>query len=98
MKTYTYIVMQHLTISLLVITDLLPKGREVAKGCKCEPYNRYPVHSLLTFASAEYDLLRYYSSRRTLEFLVTMAIPAIGNGRPTTSARELKGAVSRGRN
>ena len=35
-----------LTISLLVMTDLLPKWREVAKGCKCEPYNHYPVHSL----------------------------------------------------
>ena len=36
-----------------------------------------------TLASAEYDLLCYYSSRRTLvEFLFAMAIPAIGIGRP----------------
>ena len=38
------------------------------------------------------------SPRRTsVEFLFAMAIPAIGNGRPKKpSARELKGAVSRG--
>ena len=82
MKTCSYIGMQHLTISLVVITDLLPKWCEVAKGCKCEPYNHYPVHSLLTLASNEYDLLHYSSSRRTLEFLVAMAILAIGNGHP----------------
>ena len=49
-----------------------------------------------TLASTEYNLLRYYSSRRTpVEFLVAMVIPAIGNGRPKFSACELKGAVSR---
>ena len=42
------------------------------------------IQSLPTkLASAEYDLLRYYSSRQTpVEFLIPMAIPAIGNGRP----------------
>ena len=49
-----------------------------------------------TLASAEYHLLRYYSSRWTpVEFHFAMAIPAIGNGRPKQpSARELKGVVS----
>ena len=66
------------------------------------------IQSLLStvaaiLANAEYNLLRYYSSRRTLEFLDTM------HGLPlqlvmvvlskldfiTASARELKGAVCR---
>ena len=57
------------------------------------------IHRILA-NSAEYDLLRYSSSWRTLEFLITVAIPAIGNGCPKfsfiiASACELKGAVSR---
>ena len=52
-----------------------------SKCCMWKPYNHNSTSSL-TLTSSEYDLLCYYSSRRTLELLIAMAIPAIGNGHP----------------
>ena len=66
----------HATLTI----SFFPKWCEVAKGYKCEPYYHYPVHSPLTLAGAEYNLLRYYASR-------LMASPEIGNGRPKLVVR-----------
>ena len=63
-----HIVMQHLTISLLVIfqNDRDSKRLQVRAIQQSLP----PEHSV------------QFATRQTLEFLDTMAIPAIGNGRP----------------